>query len=951
MARLLVQWGWSVQVMTILFYLPEEPRARLEAAIAAGGIASRVCSTLEEAWAAFLGQAPAVVVVEVPGDSSGLELCWRITAVRPPCPTQVVAVLDHGEDPQPALEAGASDVLELPGEPRHLAARIGLAIGRHRRLSAVAGAEQKVRRAGERFQRLVEMTPDTVLLHAGGELVFVNSAGARLLGAEAPQLLGRRLADFVDPGVPEQRAEPPEDDTGQVVEGELRRIDGEAVDVELVSLPSSYEGRPATQVVIRDVSARKRAEDALRSSEQRYRSLFEGVPVGVYRISSEGSFLEVNRALLEILGFARREDMVDMKSGDLYVDPEDRQAWRVMMEYEGRVDHFETQVYRHDRSTIWVRLSALAIRGEGGEIVGYEGTVEDITDRKRAEDALRRSEERFRSLVQNAPDLISILDAEGTVRYQSPSSVPLLGYSAAEQQGTQGFGRVHPEDRPQLETLFQELLRNPRRSVRCEYRIRHSDGSWRVLESKLTNLLESSSVGGVVINSRDITDRKRAENQLLHDALHDALTGLPNRTLFMDRLGLCLGHSPRHKDYRCAVLFLDLDRFKMVNDSFGHTIGDQLLVQVSRRLGSCLRPTDSLARLGGDEFAILLDNVVDASNAVRVVQRIQQELEVPFRVDGREIYSDASIGIALSSGAGQKPENLLRDADTAMYRAKGRAQASYAIFDARMHAQVRAQLQLETELRRALDQWQFEVFYQPLVAMQTGVLEGFEALLRWRHPERGLVLPDDFVPLAEDTGMINPLGARVLAEACDQMRRWSDRLTLERPLFISVNLSNRQFSQADLVDQVRGTLESSGLAGDRLVLEVTESAVMEDPDTVFATLLELKQLGIQISLDDFGTGYSSLSVLHRFPFDKVKIDRWFVRNVGVDRGSDGLVEGVLALCRWRQLETVAEGVETPEQRRKLAELDCTYAQGFLFSDAVEAARAEELIALPALGVG
>ena len=819
----------------------------------------------------------------------------------------------------------------------------------------------------ERFRRLVEIAPDTVLLHDGDELIFVNPAGVRLLGvSSAEELIGRSVADFVDAdgltrveelcserpaGGGQTEHRPPPGASAEVIESRLRRVDGAWVDVEIVGLPSSYKGRPATQLVIRDVSRRKRAETALRESEERYRSLFEDVPVGVYRIAISGELVHCNRAVVDLLGYPSREQLLGIDTGELYVDREDLEAWQTMMKFEGQVADFEARIRRFDGSKVWVRCHTTAIREGGsmgagrGKVVGYRGTVEDITDRKRAEDALRTSEERFRSLVQNASDMIAIFDAEARIVYLSPASQRVLGFAPSDRLGSHGFEHIHPKDLPRVRVMFDELLTKPGKSLRTEYRMRHAAGSWRVLESSMTNLLHNPAVSGVVVNSRDVSDRKRAEDRLLHDALHDALTSLPNRTLFMDRLAHCIDRRTRLASYRCAVLFLDLDRFKMVNDSLGHAAGDQLLIQASDRLKGCLRPSDTLARLGGDEFAILLDDVKDASNAVRVAKRIQTELEVPFSLDGREVYSTASIGIALSDDD-SGPEDVLRDADTAMYRAKGQGRASHAIFDADMHAQVRAQLQLETDLRRAMTGGQLEVFYQPIVALASGKLAGFEALARWHHPERGLVLPSEFMPLAEETGLVTAIGRTLMTEACRQVKAWNDRRSPEETLFVGVNLSRRQLQQPDLLDQIAQMLAATGLPGDRLSIEVTETGVAERPDAVLETLVRLRRLGIRVSLDDFGTGTASLSLLHRFPFDRVKIDRWFVNGIGTGDSSEELVEGILTLCHGRRLGTVAEGVETGEQRRRLGELGCDFAQGFLFSEPVTRQRAEELLVTP-----
>jgi len=853
-----------------------------------------------------------------------------------------------------AVDAGVHEILLHPFGGPELEARKRL-FERRLEHGSDDAARQALRLAEARFRRLVVLSPDTVALHIDGRWVFVNPAGLELFGASSmDEIVGKPVMDFIAPeyrGLVEERIRQAHDTEGPVpvLEQQIIRLDGELLDVEVVGVPATFRGRPATQVIIRNVTARKRTEAALRRSEQRFRDLFEGVPVGVYRISPAGILTNGNRALVELLGYSKRQKLLGLDTRDLGIDPVDHRVWRRRMATAGRVANFEADIERPDGVVISVLSTAQAIRSEEGDLLGYEGTVEDITDRKQAEEALNASQERFRALVQNASDLLSILDQEARVLYHSPSVTRLLGFEFEERVGKYAFERLHPEDRPRLEKRFRELLTTPGQSLRTEFRIENQEGQMRVLESIFTNLLDNPAVCGVVVNSRDISERKTAEDRLVHDALHDALTGLPNRVLFMDRLGHSLGHGPRRELYRCAVLFLDLDRFKMINDSFGHAIGDLLLVQASHRLRACLRPSDTLARLGGDEFAILLDDVGDASNAVRVAGRIENELREPFQLEGREVFSSTSIGIALSTPENRQPEDLLRDADTAMYRAKSQGRAGYAIFDAAMHAQVRAQLQFETDFRHAMERGQLETFYQPIVVLETGEVAGFEALLRWRHPERGLVMPVEFVQLAEETGLIHDLGQRVLEDACRQAKLWNSRPGNPHPLFVAVNLSPRQFSQGDLEKRLSTALQDTGLSGEHLCLELEEGATIDHPEEVLTTLNAIKKLGVRLSLDNFGTGYSSLSVLHRFPFDQVKIDRWFVRDVGTDRGSDELVEGVLALCHWRRLQTVAAGVETTAQRHKLTSMGCSYGQGYLFSDAVDAAQAERLLTAEVLG--
>ncbi|HET7321818.1 MAG TPA: EAL domain-containing protein, partial [Longimicrobiaceae bacterium] len=439
----------------------------------------------------------------------------------------------------------------------------------------------------------------------------------------------------------------------------------------------------------------------------------------------------------------------------------------------------------------------------------------------------------------------------------------------------------------------------------------------------------------------DITSRRMMEEQLRHDALHDSLTGLPNRLLFMERLAHAIVRSKRRENYLFAVLFLDLDRFKIINDSLGHHVGDELLVLVASRLQDCLRTEDTVARLGGDEFAILLEDIGGIGDATRIAERIQHGLAEPVNLSGFEVFTSASIGIALSSSAYERPEYLLRNADMAMYRAKASGQAHFEVFDRAMHADALARLQMETDLRRALERGEFRLHYQPIVDLETGRLRAVEALLRWAHPDRGRMEPEDFVPVAEETGIILPIGRWVLEEACSRVRQWQERFGEQAPATVAVNLSAKQFSQADMVEQIAHALESSGLGAEALRLEITESAVVENADAAVILLERLKRIGVEISLDDFGTGYSSLSYLHRFPLDALKIDRSFVGRMNEEERSAQLVQTVLALARSLGVAAVAEGVETPAQLAALRDLGCQHAQGYLFAPPLDPDELEE----------
>ena len=694
-----------------------------------------------------------------------------------------------------------------------------------------------------------------------------------------------------------------------------------------------------------DFADRRRSEEALRESEERYRSVFEGVPIGLYRTTPAGRLLDANNALVQVLGYPDRETLLGANVGDIYYDPEDRQRWQRTVEDEegSRIRSFETQVRRHDGRVIWVRFSLQTIRGEDGQVTRYEGALEDITDRRRAQDALQASEERFRALVQNASDMISILDPDGSVLYASPSHQRLLGHSPEDFVGGNFLDFVHYEDRPLVANALQCLVDLPHENLTIEYRCQHRNGTWLTIESTASNLLDHPSVLGLVLNSHDITDRKRAEERLLHDALHDELTGLPNRALFMDRLWQAVERSRREPDRLIAVLFLDVDQFKIVNDSLGHLVGDELLKQIAKALSSALRPMDTIARIGGDEFAILLERGHEVEDAASVADRIHERLAAPINLGGHEVFITASIGIAICTPDYEKPEDLLRDADTAMYRAKSSGRACHVVFHRGMHHFVMARLQLESELRRAIERGQIEVHYQPFVDLGTGTVTGVEALMRWVHPRRGLILPDDFLTVAEETGLILPLGRYVLTQACQRVRHLQTKYPEHRKLRVSVNLSNKQFFQSDLHEQIAEALAISGLEPEYLGLEITEGVIIRHAESATSRFSRLKSLGVQLYLDDFGKGYSSLNYLHRYPMDILKIDRSFVSRIGEEGGNLAIVAAIVNLGHQLGMKVVAEGIQSLEHVAKLRGMGCEYGQGFFFSHPVDGDEVEELI--------
>lgn len=551
----------------------------------------------------------------------------------------------------------------------------------------------------------------------------------------------------------------------------------------------------------------------------------------------------------------------------------------------------------------------------------------------------------FELITENAADMIAVIDGNGGRLYNSPAYQKSLGYSPEDLQSTSALEQIHPADRQQVSEAA-EKARLTGRGERLEYRVRHKNGTWRILEA-VASVIHSDTDGPkkLVIVNRDITERKHAEEALAHSAFHDALTNLPNRTLFLDRVRHSLTLSQRHPSYKFAVLFIDIDQFKIFNDSVGHSAGDELLVQIGRRLTASLRGADtisrpctsaddlsgqSLARLGGDEFTVLLEDLRDSSDAIRVAERIQERLSIPFLVGGQELVISASIGIVFSTTSYAASEELVRDAEIAMYRAKREGKARCQVFDAAMHTLAVRRLKLETDLRRALELDEFRVHYQPIVSLTNGRIVGFEALSRWQRPD-GLVPPAEFIPIADETGIILPLNRLLIRQACEQLRHWQSEFPADPPFTISINISARQFSQPDLASQIGAILNQVELSPHCVDLEITETIAMADVERSAVVLAELKALGVKLSIDDFGTGYSSLSRLQGFPVDALKIDRAFVSKLVDDRETEEIVRIIVMLAHNLGLKVVAEGAELATQVKLLKALNCELAQGYFFS--------------------
>ena len=554
-------------------------------------------------------------------------------------------------------------------------------------------------------------------------------------------------------------------------------------------------------------------------------------------------------------------------------------------------------------------------------------------ERNRAERALRESEQRYALAVAGANDGIWDWNMRDSEVYFSPRWKAILGYAEHEvaDRIDEWFDRVDPRDREKFDESMSLHLEGRSALFESEYRITAKGGEVRwVLSRGVAVRDESGTPWRMAGSMTDITRRKQTEARLLHEAMHDALTGLPNRILFMDRLELALRRYRRDPNKLFAVLFFDLDRFKHVNDSLGHQVGDELLAQVAGRLLGCLRPGDTLARLGGDEFAIVLNDIAGPTDAIFVVERLQEALAQEFEIEAHSIYTSASIGIAVSSEAYRTPDEMLRDADIAMYRAKNSGHATYAVFDTYMHDQAMFQHRMETDLRRALDKGEFDIYYQPIIAMEDRRVIGFEALLRWHHPSRGLVMPEEFIGIVEDTSLVVPIGWWVIERACYQLAKWQRLFPVNPPLAMSINVSGKLFLTDDMAKRLAALLEDCGLAPETVRLEITERVVMDHGDLVLSTLSDLRDLGVQLHVDDFGTGYSSLTYLQRFRYDSLKIDRAFVSTMSEKVDSSAIVEAIITLGMTLGMQVVAEGVETPEQFNRLRAMNCPAAQGFWF---------------------
>jgi len=702
-------------------------------------------------------------------------------------------------------------------------------------------------------------------------------------------------------------------------------------------------------VITRDITDEKRhAEEAARYTKL-LRGTLENISQGLCAFDADYRLMTWNARFFDLLDLPHTfaqvgTPMIDIirflaKRGDL--GPGD--TGELTAELNAMATETKGAIYEREDSrgrTIEVRLRPLS----GGGLVA---TYSDVTERHKAEMALRESEERYALAAAGASDGLWDWNLGTNRIFFSDRWKEMLGFATEEisDGAEEWFSRIHPEDVQRVTAQIDAHLSGAATNFESEHRVRHFDDSYRwMLVRGLAVRDKDSNAYRIAGSMTDITDRKRSEEQAIHDALHDSLTSLANRTLFLERVRQALARQRRTSSAQFAVIYLDLDRFKVVNESLGHVHGDDLIIAAARRLEQNLKFGDTVARLGGDEFAVMLEDVRDKEEATGLSDMLQKALSTPFLLGGKEVFTTASMGIAHSAENYVRPEDILRDAELAMYRAKELGKARSVAFDSAMRGTTVTPLDVETDLRRALERHEIVLNYQPIISLSDGKIRGFEALARWRHAERGEIPPSEFIPLAEETGMIVELGQWVLRNACAQMVEWNEAFPAIGPLEISVNLSGRQFTQTDLVRMVTNSLEGTGLQANCLKLEITESALMENAQRSAQMLRHLKELDIKVCVDDFGTGYSSLSYLHTFPIDTLKIDKSFVQDMGRNRHNLEIVRTIALLAQNLRLDVIAEGVETPEQLAQLRAIGCGYAQGFLFSRPLTADNVRRLLA-------
>jgi len=807
-------------------------------------------------------------------------------------------------------------------------------------------AQESLRALNASLKAIVETSPLAIYaITLDGLVTLWNPAAERIFGLREADVLGRQSPSVSREASRELaldlRARALAGETITGIEAMWEGGAGKRIDISVSAAPLSGQSGEIVGILVTctDITAMKATARQLDEQLRFTRELLEVMPNPIFYTGREGTYLGFNRAWQQLYGL-ERDQWVGKTSLEVFGAEHGDAEGEAVDVLTGRSVAREVRVRNGSGEERDMVKHLSRFTSADGTAAGLIGVLTDITDFKKVAQALEATEGRFQALTESAMDIVTVLDQNAIVTYQSPSVKRLLGYEPAEMIGKCQYDLVHRDDVDRMRVAFEALVQGEKVTRPVEFRVLASDGSWRSLESIGTNCMDVDAVRGVIVNTRDVSERRVIQEHIQHLAFHDALTGLPNRSLMQDRISQTIARAER-SHHQFAVMFIDIDNFKNINDTQGHDAGDELLCEVARRLSKAVRARDTIARQGGDEFIVLLDELEGQRGAARVAQKVLHALRAAFVVNGADQHVSGSVGVAVYPEDGRDAASLLKNADTAMFHSKALGKNTYQFFTAQMNIAVKRRAAMESKLRAAVKDGAFTLVYQPQIDLVSGAIVAIEALVRWKSEESGTIMPSEFIPLAEETGLINELGSWVLREACRQCRAWIDAGL--PPHRIAVNVSARQLNDKGFLRLLLGILHDSGIPPELLELELTESQVMRQGEGSVTLLNEIADAGVQLAIDDFGTGYSNLSYLKRLPISRLKIDQSFIRDITVDSNDAAIVVAIINMAKSLDLDVIAEGIETNGQLALLRTKGCSMGQGYYFSVPRSAEEIEPLL--------